>query len=62
MNIESIDYTLLIYSFLCILLGMFICWIYMKKSVSVQSNEIEDIDAELLEILEFQSKEKLEDK
>ena len=43
MNIESIDYTLLIYSFLCILLGMFICWIYMKKSVSVQSNEIENI-------------------
>ena len=43
MNIESIDYTLLIYSFMCILLGMFICWIYMKKSVSVQSNEIENI-------------------
>ena len=43
MNIESIDYTLLIYSFLCILLGMFICWIYMKKSVSVQSNEIGNI-------------------
>ena len=43
MNIESIDYTLLIYSFLCILLGMFICWIYMKKSVLVQLTEKETI-------------------
>ena len=43
MDIESIDYTLLIYSFLCILLGMFICWIYMKKSVLVQLTEKETI-------------------
>ena len=43
MNVESIDYTLLIYSFLCILLGMFICWIYMKKSVLVQLTEKETI-------------------
>ena len=43
MNIESIDYTLLIYSFLCILLGMFICWIYMKKSILVQLTEKETI-------------------
>ena len=43
MNIEPIDYTLLIYSFLCILLGMFICWIYMKKSVLVQLTEKETI-------------------
>ena len=43
MNIESIDYSLLIDSFLCILLGMFICWIYMKKSVLVQLTEKETI-------------------
>ena len=44
MNVESIDYTLLLYSFFCIVLGIIISWIYMKKTVLAQSVEIENID------------------
>ena len=44
MNVESIDYTLLLYSFFCIVLGIIISWIYMKKTVLAQSVEIEKID------------------
>ena len=43
MNIESINYALVIYSILCIVLGIFISWIYMNKTVLVQSAEIEKI-------------------
>ena len=43
MNIESINYALIIYSILCIVLGIFISWIYMNKTVLVQSAEIEKI-------------------
>ena len=44
MNIESINYALIIYSILCIVLGIIISWIYMKKTVLAQSVEIENID------------------
>jgi len=44
MNIESINYAVIIYSILCVVLGIIISWIYMKKTVLAQSVEIENID------------------
>lgn len=44
MNVESIDYTLLLYSFFCIVLGIIISWIYMKKTVLAQAFEIENTE------------------
>ena len=44
MNIESINYAVIIYSILCIVLGIIVSWIYMKKTVLAQSVEIENID------------------
>ena len=43
MNIESINYAVIIYSILCIVLGIIISWIYMKKTVLAQSVEIKNI-------------------
>jgi DNA recombination protein RmuC len=44
MNIESVNYALIIYSILCIVLGIFICWIYMKKTILAQAFEIENTE------------------
>ena len=44
MNIESINYAVIIYSILCVVLGIIISWIYMKKTVLAQSVEIENIN------------------
>ena len=43
MNIESINYELIIYSILCVVLGFFASWFYMKKTVLAQSTEIENM-------------------
>jgi DNA recombination protein RmuC len=47
MSFESIDYTFMLYSLLCILLGIFVSWFYIKKTVSSQSLEIETIQKSL---------------
>ena len=47
MSFESINYTLMLYSLLCILLGIFVSWFYIKKTVSSQSLEIETIQKSL---------------
>jgi DNA recombination protein RmuC len=44
MNIESVNYALIIYSILCIVLGIIISWIYMKKTVLAQAFEIENTE------------------
>ena len=47
MSFESINYTLMLYSLLCVLLGIFVSWFYIKKTVSSQSLEIETIQKSL---------------
>ena len=44
MNIESINFELIIYSILCIVLGFFACWFYLKKTVLAQAVEIENLE------------------
>ena len=43
MNIDSINYTLILYTAVCILLGIFLCWFYQKKMISAQSDEIDNL-------------------
>ena len=42
MNIESINYEIIIFTILCILLGIIVSWFYMKKTVVSQSLVIEN--------------------
>ena len=42
MNIESINYEIIIFTILCILLGFLVSWFYMKKTVVSQSLVIEN--------------------
>jgi len=43
MNIDSINYTLILYSAVCILLGIFVSWFYQKKMILAQSEEIDNL-------------------
>ena len=43
MNIDSINYTLILYTAVCILLGIIFCWFYQKKMISAQSEEIDNL-------------------
>ena len=51
MNIDSINYTLILYTAFCILLGIFFCWFYQKKMISTQSQEIDALGESLNELL-----------
>lgn len=51
MNIDSINYTLILYTAFCILLGIFFCWFYQKKMISTQSQEIDALGESLNEFL-----------
>jgi len=51
MNIDSINYTLILYTAFCILLGIFFCWFYLKKMISTQSQEIDALGESLNELL-----------
>ena len=51
MNIDSINYTLILYTAFCILLGIFFCWFYQKKMISTQSQEIYALGESLNELL-----------
>ncbi|MBC8257728.1 MAG: DNA recombination protein RmuC [SAR324 cluster bacterium] len=51
MNIDSINYTLILYSTLCIILGILISWFYLKNTLSKQATEIESIDESLNDLL-----------
>ena len=51
MNIDSINYTLILYTAFCILLGIFSCWFYQKKMISTQSQEIDALGESLNELL-----------
>jgi DNA recombination protein RmuC len=52
MNFESINYELTIYSILCVLLGILICWFYMKKSVLAQLSENKSVQESLKNLLQ----------
>ena len=51
MNIDSINYTLILYTAFCILLGILFCWFYLKKMISTQSQEIDALGESLNELL-----------
>ena len=51
MNIDSINYTLILYTTFCILLGIFFCWFYQKKMISTQSQEIDALGESINELL-----------
>ena len=52
MDIEAINFTLLLYSFICILLGVLFTWVYMKKNSSSKSIEIDNLNESLNDILQ----------
>jgi len=63
MDIEDINFTLLLYSLICILLGALFTWISMKNDSSSKSIEIENLNESLNDILkkhENLSSEKIE--
>ena len=51
MNIDSINYTLILYTAFCIVLGIFFCWFYQKKMISTQSQEIDALGESQNELL-----------
>ena len=51
MNVDSINYTLILYTAFCILLGIFFRWFYQKKMISTQSQEIDALGESLNELL-----------
>ena len=50
MSIDSINYILILYTGACILLGIFVCWVYQKKMISVQSDEIVNLEESLYDL------------
>ena len=52
MDIEAINFTLMLYSLICILFGALFTWISMKKNSSSKSIEIENLNESLNDILQ----------
>ena len=52
MNLISIDFTLIIYSLFCIILGVIVAWFYMKKTNLSQSLENQIAQKSLKDLLQ----------
>ena len=52
MNLISIDFTLILYSLFCIILGVIVAWFYMKKTILSQSLENQTAQKSLKDLLQ----------
>ena len=52
MNLISFDFTLILYSLFCIILGIIVAWFYMKKTILSQLLENQTVQKSFNEVLQ----------